>query len=206
MPNTTSTEPTRENLARELREVQAQLDRARRRRDADAIAYASTPDGAAETFRRFELSRDEAERKQLKTTYLSGLKMAAEEFEERSKRGNAGANDGPLAVIPVGAFTDPVAKVLVGHRVMGTFRNSTESLETHKATVTLLRLLPDGQTRKRSRVDTTAEFGVLEADLASVVSEAWSDPAVQKRLRSSLLDEDVAAALTAALSERNAAR
>jgi hypothetical protein len=72
--------------------------------------------------------------------------------------------------------------------------------------VTLLRLLPDGQTRKRSRVDTTAEFGVLEADLASVVSEAWSDPAVQKRLRSSLLDEDVAAALTAALSERNAAR
>lgn len=206
MPNTTSTEPTREDLVRELREVQAQLDKARRRRDADAIAYAATPDGAAETFRRFELSRDEAEREQLKTTYLSGLKMAAEEFEERGKRGNAGSGDGPLAVIPVGAFTDPVAKVLVQHRVMGTFRNSAESLETNKVTVTLLRLLPDGQTRKRSRVDATAEFGGLEADLAAVVAEAWGDPAVQKRLRSSLLDEDAADALTAAIAERSAAR
>lgn len=194
--------PTRDELLRELQDVQAQLDKARRRRDADAIAYAATPDGAAETFRRFELSRDEPERKQLKTTYLSGLKMAAEEYEERRKRNNDSPTDGPLAVIPVGSFTDPLAKALVEQRIMATFRNSAASIETNIVTVTLLRLLPDGQTRKRARVDTEVEFGVLTADLAEVIVAAWADPKTQKRLRGQFLDDAAASALDVAVNQR----
>ena len=82
MTDTMTQEPTREELLRELGKVQSKLEKARRRRDADAIAYASTPDGAAETFRRYELARDDRERKELKTTYLSGLAMAGEEKVE----------------------------------------------------------------------------------------------------------------------------
>lgn len=194
-------EPTREELLRELDKVQAKLDKARRRRDADAIAYASTPDGAAETFRRYELTRDDTERKALKTTYLAGLSMAGEEYEERLTRGNAGDNDGPLAVIPVGSFRDPLAKALVEQRVMATFRNSPASMETNTVTLTLLRLLPDLQTRKRLRLDVVAELGVLAEDLADVIATAWTDPATQKRLRGFL--DDAAEPIDAALQQRN---
>lgn len=194
-------EPTREELLRELDKVQAKLDKARRRRDADAIAYASTPDGAAETFRRYELTRDDTERKALKTTYLAGLSMAGEEYEERLTRGNAGDNDGPLAVIPVGSFRDPLAKALVEQRVMATFRNSPASMETNTVTLTLLRLLPDLQTRKRLRLDVAAELGVLAEDLADVIATAWTDPATQKRLRGFL--GDAAEPIDAALQQRN---
>lgn len=194
-------EPTREELLRELDKVQAKLDKARRRRDADAIAYASTPDGAAETFRRYELTRDDRERKALKTTYLAGLAMAGEEYEERLSRGNAGDNDGPLAVVPVGSFRDPLAKALVEQRIMATFRNSPASMETNTVTLTLLRLLPDLQTRKRLRLDVAAELGVLAEDLADVIATAWTDEATQKRLRGFL--DDAAEPIAAALQQRN---
>lgn len=194
-------EPTREELLRELDKVQAKLDKARRRRDADAIAYASTPDGAAETFRRYELTRDDTERKALKTTYLAGLSMAGEEYEQRLTRGNAGDNDGPLAVIPVGSFRDPLAKALVEQRVMATFRNSPASMETNTVTLTLLRLLPNLQTRRRLRLDVAAELGVLAEDLADVIATAWTDPPTQKRLRGFL--DDAAEPIDAALQQRN---
>lgn len=200
MTNTMTQEPTREELLRELDKVQAKLDKARRRRDADAIAYASTPDGAAETFRRYELARDDQERKALKTTYLSGLAMAGEEYEERLARGNAGDNDGPLAVIPVGPLRDPIAKALVEQRIMATYRNSPASMDANVVTVTVLRLLPDGQTRKRLRIDTPAELGVLTADLADVITTAWNDPATQKRLRAGL--DDAADVIAAAITQR----
>lgn len=199
MTDTMTQEPTREELLRELDKVQAKLDKARRRREADAIAYASTPDGAAETFRRYELARDNQERKALKTTYLSGLAMAGEEYEERLTRGNAADNDGPLAVVPVGSLRDPLAKTLVEQRIMATYRNSPASMDNNIVTVTVLRLLPDGQTRKRLRIDTPAELGVLTADLADVIATAWNDPTTQKRLRAGLDDaaDLVAAAITA---------
>lgn len=200
MTNTMTQEPTREELLRELDKVHTKLDKARRRRDADAIAYASTPDGAAETFRRYELTRDDQERKALKTTYLSGLAMAGEEYEERLTRGNAGDNDGPLAVIPVGPLRDPLAKALVEQRIMATYRNSPASMDANVVTVTVLRLLPDGQTRKRLRIDTPAELGVLTADLADVIATAWNDPTTQKRLRAGL--DDAAEVIAAAITQR----
>ena len=96
--------------------------------------------------------------------------MAGEEYEERLRRGNAGDNDGPLAVIPVGSFRDPLTKALVEQRIMGTFRTTAASVDSNTVTVTLLRLLPDQQTRKRLRLDTTAELGVLTADLTEIIA------------------------------------
>lgn len=194
---------TREEVLRELDDVRAKLAKAKRRRDADAIAYAATPDGAAETFRRFELAQDAAERKQLKSTYLTGLTMAAEEYEQRLARGNDSPADGPLAVIPVGPLSDPVTKVLVTQRIMGTFRSSAASLDTHTVTVTLLRLLPDGQTRKRARIDTIAELGTLTADLVEVIVAAWADTGTRNRLRGQFLDLGIADELAAAIDARS---
>ncbi|GAB7065945.1 hypothetical protein H7J06_03480 [Mycobacterium hodleri] len=201
MTDTMTQEPTREELLRELGKVQSKLEKARRRRDADAIAYASTPDGAAETFRRYELARDDRERKDLKTTYLSGLAMAGEEYEERLRRGNAGDNDGPLAVIPVGPFRDPLTKALVEQRIMATFRTTAASVDSNTVTITLLRLLPDQQTRKRLRLDTTAELGVLTADLTEIIATAWTDPATRKRLTAFLDDAD--APIDTAIAQRD---
>lgn len=190
-------------LLAELARVEQQLARAKQRRDRDAICYASTPDGAAETYRRFELAgHDHADRKRLKTVYLSGLTMSAEEHQERVRLGNASAGDGPLAVIPVGlAGGDPVVRVLVEHRIMGTYRNSSEALHTGRITVSLLRLLPSGE-RKRMRLDAAAELGVLAGNLAEVLVQAWGDPRVQKRLRSFL--DDAGDAFSAAVAEHGA--
>lgn len=195
---------TPEQLAAELAKVQEQLAKARQRRDRDAVVYASTPDGAAETYRRFELSPyDSGERKRLKATYLNGLTMAGEEYEERIRRGNAGPNDGPLAVIPVGDVTggDPVVNAVVAHRIMGTFRSTPAAMETGRVTVTLLRLLPS-QDRKRMRLDVEAELGVFTARLSEVLIEAWADRATQKRLRAFL--EEAADPIGAAIATRAA--
>ena len=188
----------------ELAKVRDQLAKARKRRDRDAIIYSSTPDGAAETYRRLELTprSNSVERAQLKATYLAGLAMAGQEHQERARRGNAGSNDGPLAVLPVGDLADPVVKPLVEHRIMGTFRNSTEAMETGRVTVTLLRLLPS-QERKRVRLDVDADLGVLTASLAEVIATAWAEKAAQKRLRA-FLDEDAAAAVQAAVLQGSA--
>ena len=194
---------TAEQIAAELAKVQEQLAKARERRDRDAVVYASTPDGAAETYRRFELAPfDAPERKNLKTICLNGLEMAGKEHEERIRLGNAGPNDGPLAVIPVGDTTgaDPLVKALVEQRVMGTFRNTTAAMDTGKVTVTLLRLLPT-QERKRMRLDVRAEMGVFTATLSDVIAQAWADPALQKRLRTFL--EDAADSVAAAVAQRS---
>lgn len=191
-----------EELAAELAKVQEQLVKARERRDKDAVVYASTPDGAAETYRRFELAPyDSAERKSLKTTYLNGLTMAGKEHEERMRLGNAGPNDGPLAVIPVGDMTgaDPLVKALVEQRVMGTFRNTAAAMDTGRVTVTLLRLMPT-QERKRMRLDVEAEMGVFTSRLSDVIAAAWADKSLQKRLRGFL--EDAADQIEAALTQR----
>jgi len=191
-----------EELAAELAKVQEQLVKARERRDKDAVVYASTPDGAAETYRRFELAPyDSAERKSLKTTYLNGLTMAGKEQEERMRLGNAGPNDGPLAVIPVGDMTgaDPLVKALVEQRVMGTFRNTAAAMDTGRVTVTLLRLVPT-QERKRMRLDVEAEMGVFTSRLSDVIAAAWADKSLQKRLRGFL--EDAADQIEAALTQR----
>lgn len=195
---------TPQQLQTELAKVQQQLAKARERRDRDAITYASTPDGAAETYRRFELAPyGSDERKSLKTTYLAGLTMAGEEYEERAQLGNAAANDGPLAVIPVGDLTgqDPLVRTLVEQRVMATFRNTAAALDTNQVTVTLMRLLPS-QERKRMRLEVPAELGILTQSLADIIAQAWSDPATQKRLRAFL--EEAADAVGAAVAGRAA--
>ena len=191
-----------EELAVELAKVQEQLAKARERRDRDAIVYASTPDGAAETYRRFELAPYASpERKSLKMTYLNGLTMAGKEHEERMRLGNAGPNDGPLAVIPVGDITgaDPLVRALVEHRVMGTFRNTAAAMDTGRVTVTLMRLMAT-QERKRMRLDVEAEMGVFTARLSDVIADAWADRALQKRLRAFL--EDAADPIAGAVAQR----
>ncbi len=193
---------TPQQLQAELAKVQQQLAKARERRDKDAITYASTPDGAAETYRRFELSPyGSEERKHLKTTYLAGLTMAGEEYDERARLGNAAANDGPLAVIPVGDLTgqDPLVRTLVEQRVMGTFRNTAAALETDQVTVTLMRLLPS-QERKRMRLEVPAELGILTLSLADLIARAWVEAATQKRLRAFL--EEAADAVADAVAGR----
>jgi hypothetical protein len=83
---------------------------------------------------------------------------------------------------------------------MATYRNSPASMDANIVTVTVLRLLPDGQTRKRLRIDTPAELGVLTADLADVIATAWNDPTTQKRLHAGL--DDAADLIAAAIAQR----
>ncbi|QFS94592.1 hypothetical protein FIV07_27855 (plasmid) [Mycobacterium sp. THAF192] len=175
---TATTEHTRGELAR----VRAELQAARRQLAQAAIDYAATPDGAAETYRRFELATDPAQRSSLQETYLAGLQSASQEYEQRLARGAATDRDGYLQVIAVGDFASPVTRALITHRIMATYRSGPAALASQKATVHLMLLEPDDITRRRTRVSTPAPLGVVAATLADIITTAWGDTATRTRL------------------------
>lgn len=159
-------------LAR-LADIRRQLAQARRELAAAAVEYASTPDGAAETYRRYELTIPGSERDVLRTTYLRGLELAGQEYEERCARGSASDRDGYLHTVPVGNLADPMAQLLVRHRVMGTYRSGAGAVDGGVVEIHLLRLLPDGATRRRARVSAPAELGCVDTPLTEILTRAW---------------------------------
>jgi hypothetical protein len=188
------------NRVEELANIRRQLAQARRELAAAAVEYASTPDGAAETYRRYELASVGNERDTLRATYLAGLAMAAQEYEDRRARGSASDRDGYLQALPVGSFENPIARALVAHRVMATYRSGPVAMNTGAVSVHLLRLLPDETTRRRARLTASAELGTVAVSLADIVADAWEAETTRARLadflgRSAL--DDVQAAVSA---------
>lgn len=171
----------RAGVERELARIRAQLDKARGVADEKAIEYAATPDGAAETYRRYELAAG-GERERLRVVSLAGLAMSDEEYQRRVQLGNASAHDGPLQVIAVGPLESEPVRVLVAHRVMGTLRSGPDLAAGQSARIKLMRLAPDGKTRHRLSVSYPAPFGIFTATLAEVIAAVAADPAVRGRL------------------------
>lgn len=171
----------RAGVERELARIRGQLDKARGVAGEKAIEYASTPDGAAETYRRYELARG-AERAQLRAVSLAGLAMSDEEYRLRVQLGNAGVHDGPLQVIAVGDLGSAQVPALVAHRVMGTLRSGPALAESQSARVGLMRLAPGGQTRYRLTVTYPAPFGIFTATLGEVIAAAATASAMRRRL------------------------
>lgn len=184
-----------------LADIRQQLAQARRELASAAVQYASTPDGAAETYRRYELAAPGPVRDTLRTTYLNGLEMASEEYEERRARGSASARDGYLHTVPVGDFADPITGLLIGHRVMGTYRSGPWAVTVGAVEIHLLRLLPDGVTRWRIRVAAPAELGCVGAPLADILTQAWQQTDGPARLEK-FLGPDLIAGLSAELHRR----
>lgn len=185
----------------ELANVRRELAQARRDLATAAVEYASTPAGAAETYRRYELAPAGAERDTLRATYLTGLEMAAQEYEIRCVRGSASDRDGYLQTLPIGSFDDPVARALITHRVMATYRSGPAALDSGAVSVHLLRLLPDGTTRRRARLTASAELGTVAATLADIVADAWDAETTRARLME-FLGRSAVDAVTAAVSAR----
>lgn len=171
----TSTEEQQTQTLDELADVRRQLTAARARLRRAAIDYTATPDGAAEMFRRYELATGPEERDELRDIYLAGLASSTEEYQRRCSLGNDTDGDGPVEAIPVGDFSDPVARALIEHRIMGALRIGPAAVTTGEVTVTLVQVLPDGQTRKRLKLNCTAEFGAFCDPLSKVVTDALAD-------------------------------
>lgn len=178
----TAPAPPDEHTRRELARVRAELHTARRQQAQAAIDYASTPDGAAETYRRYELTADPTERAALQATYLAGLHAASQEYEQRLARGSATDRDGYLQAIPVGDFTNPVTRTLITHRVMATYRSGPAAIASESAIVHLMVLESDNITRRRARVAAPAPLGVVTATLADIITTACREPATRARL------------------------
>lgn len=160
-----------------LETVRRQLAAARVRRGQAEIEYASTPDGACETYRRLELATGN-DRAPLRKLYLAGLAMAANEYERRFELGHANESDGPLDALAVGSDDDRLAHCLMVHQVMGWARSGPDAVRSGQASVGLIRLLPDGITRKRLRMPCPVDMDlrVVTASLSTVVRMAWADP------------------------------
>jgi len=167
----------------ELAAVRRQRDLARTRERSAAIEYAATPDGAAEMFRRYELATDPQQRAELRDIYLCGLAASTEEYQTRCSLGNDTAGDGPVEAIPAGDFTDPIARALIEHRIMGSVRCGPSALTTGEVAVTLLKVLPDGETRRRMKLKCPTEFGAFCDPLSKVVTDALSDPKTAQRVK-----------------------
>lgn len=171
----------RAGVERELARIRAQLDKARGIAGEKAIEYAATPDGAAETYRRYELTSG-AEQERLRAVSLAGLAMSDEEYQRRVQLGNASAHDGPLQVIAAGPLDSDPVRVLIAHRVMGTLRSGPDLAASQCARIQLMRLAPDGRTRYRLAVTYPAPFGIFTATLAEVVTAVATQGAVRGRL------------------------
>lgn len=171
----------RAELTRRLTQVRAQLATARRVRDEAAALYASTPDGAAETYRRYELATG-TDKQRLRDLYLAGLALADTEYQRRVALGNATPGDGPLQIIPVGDMNDPTAQSLIAHRMMGTLRNGPDLAATETARVTLLRLAPDSRTRTRLTITAPAPFGIITDTLTRIITTTAKQPKYVARL------------------------
>lgn len=169
-------------LQHQLAQVRDQLARKRRARDKAAELYASTPDGAAETYRRYELASG-AEKQRLRDTYLTGLQLAAEEYAVRVELGNARPGDGPLQIIAAGDLADPTARILIEHRVMGTLRNGPDVTASETVRIALFRLAPNGRDRPRLAITAPAPFGIFTATLAEIITTTNADPKYAGRLR-----------------------
>lgn len=167
-----------------LAAVRHRLADARERLRQAEVDYASTPDGACETYRRFELAGG-PQRSRLLEVYLAGLSAADQEYRRRRDLGHANAADGPLEALAVWAWEDPLARLLVEHRVMGWVRNGpAAAVSSGRVAVGLIRLLPDGQTRKRLRAScpTDPDLMVFNSPLSTVIRQAWTDPRIRPRL------------------------
>lgn len=184
----------------ELAEVRRQLAAARARLRAAAIEYAATPDGAAEMFRRYELATDTDQRNELRDIYLSGLAASTEEYQKRCALGNDTPGDGPVEAIPVGDFTDPVTRALIQHRIMGALRCGPTALTSGEVTITLLKVLPDGETRRRIKLVCSAELGVFCDPLSKVVTDALTTATTTRKIATFVGPDVVAAAKTAGLT------
>lgn len=171
-----------DELLRQLAHVRAQLAKKRNARDKAAEIYASTPDGAAETYRRYELATG-ATKQRLRDTYLAGLRLAAEEYQRRVELGNATPGDGPLQIIAAGDLTDPITRTLVEHRVMGTLRIGPEATTTETVRIALFRLAPNGRDRPRLTITSPAPFGIFTATLTDIITTTAADPKYAARLR-----------------------
>ena len=178
----TSTEERQARTLEDLADVRRQLTAARSRLRNAAIEYAATPDGAAEMFRRYELAVSSEQRDELRDIYLAGLAASTEEYQKRVSLGNDTAGDGPVEAIPVGDFTDPVARALIERRIMGALRCGPAAVTTGEVTVSLLKVLPDGETRKRLKLNCAAEFGAFCDPLSKVVTDALSDAKTAKKV------------------------
>lgn len=176
--------------------VRRQLVAARLRLGQNEIEYASTPDGACETYRRLELATGE-DRVRIRKVYLAGLAMAAGEYERRLELGHANEADGPLDALAVGAVADPLARCLVAHQVMGWARSGPDAVVSGHVPVGLIRLLADGS-RKRFRLSCPVDIDVrvVTASLSTIVRMAWADPK-----RRSGLDRFLGAAAASAVGD-----
>lgn len=177
----TASTTDRAELTRRLAHVRAQLTTARRARDEAASLYASTPDGAAETYRRYELATG-TDKQRLRDLYLAGLALADTEYQRRVTLGNATPGDGPLQIIPVGDLNSPITRALIEHRIMGTLRNGPDLAATETARVTLLRLAPNGRTRTRLTITTPAPFGIITDTLTDIITTTAKHPKDAARL------------------------
>lgn len=189
----TTTEERQAQTLEELAEVRRQLAAARARLRHAAIEYAATPDGAAEMFRRYELALTPEQRDELRDIYLAGLAASSDEYQKRVCLGNDTAGDGPVEAIPVGHFTDPIARALIEQRIMGALRCGPAAVTTGEVTVSLLKVMPDGETRKRLKIHCTAEFGAFCDPLSKVVADALSDSATAKKIGGFVGPEVIAA-------------
>lgn len=197
---TSATEDIQTQKLDELAEVRRQLAAARARLRAAAIEYAATPDGAAEMFRRYELATDTDQRTELRDIYLSGLAASTEEYQKRCALGNDTPGDGPVEAIPVGDFTDPVTRALIQHRIMGALRCGPTALTSGEVTITLVKVLPDGETRRRIKLVCPAELGVFCDPLSKVVADALANRTTTRKIATFVGPDVVAAAKTARLT------
>lgn len=173
-------------LRRDLKATEAKLNTAERNLKRYREEYAASPDGIAETWRKYEVSGDLS----VRDLYERGVELSLEEFCERVSLGHSDDDDGARAAFVL-AEGHALTPLLISENVTGTYINSKNSREGFDTDAVFMRVFPDG-TRQRMniRFDGECPFTLNEA-----LEQLWNSSGTRNRLKRMLGDSDIPAIL-----------
>lgn len=173
-------------LKRDLKATEAKLNTAERNLKRYREEYAASPDGIAETWRKYEVSGDLS----VRDLYERGVELSLEEFCERVSLGHSDDDDGPRAAFVL-AEGHALTHILVSDEVTGTYVNSKNSREGFDTDAVFMRVFPDG-TRQRMNIRFDGE---CPRTLNAALEQLWKSSGTRNRLKRMLGESDIPAIL-----------
>jgi hypothetical protein len=173
-------------LRRDLKATEAKLNTAERNLKRYREEYAASPDGIAETWRKYEVSGDLS----VRDLYERGVELSLEEFCERVSLGHSDDDDGARAAFVL-AEGHALTPLLISENVTGTYINSKNSREGFDTDAVFMRVFPDG-TRQRMNIRFDGECPFT---LNAALEQLWNSSGTRNRLKRMLGDSDIPAIL-----------
>lgn len=169
-----------------LSKARADLAKLQTKLSAAHDTYASTIDGAADTYRQYQLCGDTAEKQSLYERYLRGAELSDKEYQSRVSLKHSAYDDGPVCALALDYSDVALSDFLIAEQVIGAYRPSNAMRSGKHTIVTLVRF--EGDKRRRMTLGYPATDGLPPRSLEDVIRFAQESGTYRSRLGAFLGD------------------